>query len=101
MAATALSEQQPATAIMAGKAEGISWAEFQKKYLAREDGYKYEWVKKEVVKSKHVDYTQFFIVNNLRNVFEQLRAAGQLSGILVAEGDIFLVKTTGGPTFPI
>ncbi|MFN0035539.1 MAG: Uma2 family endonuclease [Saprospiraceae bacterium] len=67
----------------------ISWPEFQKRYLSRENGYKYEWLNGEVVKFKSMDYTQFFIIRNLRNLFEQLRSAGKLSGILMPEGDIF------------
>ncbi len=73
----------------AGKTRKISWPEFQKKYLDREDGFKYEWVGGEVVKSKHMDFTQFFIVHNLRNLFEFLRFKGRFSGILMPEGDIF------------
>jgi Uma2 family endonuclease len=71
-----------------GKTKGISWPDFQKKYLNREDGFKYEWVNREVVKSKHMDYTQFFIINNLRDVFEQLRFLGKITGIIITEGDM-------------
>ncbi|WP_373549175.1 Uma2 family endonuclease [Haliscomenobacter sp.] len=71
------------------KLRAISWAEFQTKYLSREDGYKYEWVNQQVVKSKNMDYSQFFIVHKLLELFEQLRAAGQVSGMLMPEGDIF------------
>ena len=67
----------------------ISWPDFQKRYLNREDGYKYEWLNGEVVKFKSMDYTQFFIIRNLRNLFEELRALGSVSGILMPEGDIF------------
>lgn len=67
----------------------ISWPDFQKRYLSREDGNKYEWLNGEVVKFKSMDYTQFFIIRNLRNLFEELRALGSVSGILMPEGDIF------------
>ncbi|AEE53394.1 Uma2 family endonuclease [Haliscomenobacter hydrossis] len=67
----------------------ISWAEFQRRYLSREDGYKYEWVNQQVVKSKHMDYSQFFIVNNFLALFEKLRSTGQVNGMLMPEGDIF------------
>jgi Uma2 family endonuclease len=70
-------------------AKRISWLEFQKRYLSRENGYKYEWLNGEVVKFKAMDYTQFFIIRNLHNLFEQLRSLGKLSGILIPEGDIF------------
>jgi Uma2 family endonuclease len=71
-----------------GKSNGISWSEFQKKYLTREDGYKYEWVNNEVVKSKHMDYTQFYIIRNILNLFNQMRFSGKISGLLMPEGDI-------------
>lgn len=67
----------------------ISWEEFQNKYLSREDAYKYEWVNQQVVKSKSMDYSQFFIVNNLQLLFEQLRSNGQVEGMLMPEGDMF------------
>ncbi len=71
------------------KPRKISWPDFQKKYLDREDGFKYEWVDGEVVKSKHMDYKQFFIVRNLMDAFDRLRALGKFSGRLMPEGDIF------------
>jgi Uma2 family endonuclease len=67
----------------------ISWQEFEKRFLHRENGYKYEWLNGEVVKFKAIDYTQFFIIRNLRNLFENLRASGKISGMLILEGDIF------------
>ncbi|MBC7776828.1 MAG: Uma2 family endonuclease [Phycisphaerae bacterium] len=72
-----------------GKSKYVSWPEFQKHYLHREDGYKYEWLNGEVAKFKGVDYTQFYIACNLWNLFEQLLAIGQASGILMSGGDIF------------
>lgn len=42
-----------------GKKQHISWPDFQKKYLSREDGYKYEWVNGAVEKTRHsMDKTQ-------------------------------------------
>ncbi len=69
----------------------ITWEEFQKKYLEREDGFKYEWVNQQVVKSKHMDYLQFYIVNNIRKFFDRLCAAGKFAGVLMPEGDIRFV----------
>jgi len=71
------------------KPQTVSWAYFQKHFLTKEDGYKYEWLDGEVVKTKAMDYTQFYILENLRNVFEHLRHSGKLDGILITEGDIF------------
>jgi Uma2 family endonuclease len=68
----------------------ISWEAFQKKYLTREDGYKYEWVKGEVEKTKRSrDKSQLYILNNLMEFFLHLRLAGKVTGHLVAEPDLF------------
>ncbi|MCC6724255.1 MAG: Uma2 family endonuclease [Saprospiraceae bacterium] len=70
----------------------ISWEEFQRKYLSREDSYKYEWVDGEVEKTKRtMDYNQFNIVRNLVNLFNKLLALGKTSGMLMPEGDIFFL----------
>ena len=79
------------------KPKHVSWPEFQKRYLEREDSYKYEWLNGEIAKFKRMDYTQFYIVRNLRNLFEQLRSLGHLSGILMPEGDIFFGKNHRRP----
>ena len=67
----------------------ISWPDFQKKYLSREDGFKYEWLNGQVSKSKHMDFTQFFIVANLLKLFEKLKQMGRVAGVMMPEGDIF------------
>lgn len=68
----------------------ISWEAFQKKYLTREDGYKYEWVNGEVEKTKRsMDKTQLYILNNLMDFFLNLRLAGKVVGHLIAEPDLF------------
>lgn len=36
------------------KPQTVSWAYFQKHFLTKEDGYKYEWLDGEVVKTKAV-----------------------------------------------
>jgi len=89
MTASATMTPPTAAPLTPAQAKPISWPDFQKRYLSREDSYKYEWLNGEVVKFKNMDYTQFFIIRNLRNLFEQLRALGKLSGILMPEGDIF------------
>ena len=72
-----------------GKTKLISWPDFQKKYLLREDGFKYEWVNGEVVKSKNMDYSQLFIVKNLLAFFRQLVTTAGAKGELLPEIDIF------------
>ena len=72
------------------KDKRISWEAFQKKYLSREDGYKYEWVNGEVEKTKRsMDKTQLYILNNLMDFFLNLRVAGKVVGHLIAEPDLF------------
>lgn len=72
------------------KDAGISWEKFQRKYLTREDGYKYEWLDGVVEKTKRmVDYTQFYIIQNLQEFFYQLKAQGLVDGALITEGDVF------------
>ncbi len=70
-------------------AKPISWLNFQKTYLEREDGYKYEWVNKQVVKSSHMDFTQLFILRNLQKLFDLLKANSRVNGLLAPETDIF------------
>lgn len=71
----------------------ISWEAFKKKYLSREDGYKYEWLNGIVEKTKRtMDYTQFYIAQNLRDLFENLRFAKIINGILISEGDVFFLE---------
>ena len=67
----------------------ISWSEFEKRYLSRENGYKYEWLNGEVVRFKAMDYTQFFILENLLAHFDTLKSENAIDGRLVPEGDIF------------
>ncbi|MEQ1746058.1 MAG: Uma2 family endonuclease [Saprospiraceae bacterium] len=72
-----------------GKPKSISWREFQKRYLVREDGHKYEWANGTVVKSRNMDSSQFYIVQNLLRLFESLRTFGKTTGMLIMEGDMF------------
>ena len=71
----------------------ISWEAFQRRYLTREDAYKYEWLNGIVEKTKRtMDYTQFYIVQNLRDYFELLRFERKIEGILITEGDVFFLE---------
>ncbi len=65
----------------------ISWETFQKKYLTREDKYKYEWVDGYVEKTLSMDKTQFYIQQNLTKFFYQLLFKNNFDGDLIAEGD--------------
>lgn len=52
----------------AKKAKKISWETFEKKYLSREDEWKYEWVDGIVEKTKRdLHEKQFNILANLRD----------------------------------
>ena len=62
-------EQMPVAAVGTKQSKRISWEEFQRKYLSREDNYKYEWVGGEIVKTQRtMDYSQIFILKNLINL---------------------------------
>jgi Uma2 family endonuclease len=71
----------------------VSWEAFQRKYLNREDGYKYEWLAGIVEKTKcKVDYTQFYSIQNLQNFFYRLQAANLVNGALIIGGDVFFLN---------
>ncbi len=94
MAATAAQHpiKQPALPANGNKPKYISWENFQKRYLTREDGYKYEWVRGEVVKTKHtMNQKQLFILANLRDIFNQLIFSGKISGYFEPEVDTFFL----------
>lgn len=85
----------------------ITWEQFQKEYLVREDNYKYEWVDGQVQKTLKFEYTeqpteetnkksqqemyenQFFIFKNLLDFFFNLKIENRQLGYLMAEGDTF------------
>lgn len=75
-----------------------SWAYFQKRYLTREDGYKYEWLNGIVEKTEQtMTPLQFFILENLQNFFFRLKFEGKTTGQLVQEGDIFFLENHRKP----
>jgi Uma2 family endonuclease len=75
-------------------ARRISWEEFQRKYLSREDSFKYEWVNGEVEKTKRtMDYKQFNIYVNLVKFFDALN----MEGIFIQEGDVFFLSNHRRP----
>ncbi|WP_353481533.1 Uma2 family endonuclease [Haliscomenobacter sp.] len=78
-----------------GKAKDglISWELFQRKYLSREDAYKYEWLNGVVEKTRRtVDYTRFYIIQNLQNFFYGLQSQSLMDGALITEGDVFFLN---------
>jgi Uma2 family endonuclease len=76
----------------------ITWVAFQKKYLDREDGYKYEWVNGLVEKTKRsMDKTQLYILRTLQAYFRQLLNAEKAHGELVSEPDLFFMENHRRP----
>ncbi len=76
----------------------ISWPEFEKRYLTREDKYKYEWLNGIVEKTERsMNQEQFYIVRNLFSFFRKLIVAGKLSGELMTEGDAFFLENHRKP----
>ena len=74
------------------KPSHISWADFQRKYLTREDGYKYEWLNGTIEKTKRtMDKTQLYILRNLLEKFRELQFANKVDGELISEGDLFFL----------
>jgi len=75
------------------KPRKISWETFQKKYLSKEDKYKYEWLDGIVEKTpRTMDKKQFFIQDNLLEFLYSIKAKYQLKGQLISEGDNFFRK---------
>jgi len=91
---TSLSQTSPQSKLQAtpGQAKTprrIGWSEFEKRYLSREDGYKYEWVNGMVEKTTYtMNPTQLYIQRNLTAIFRQLRLADTVNGELLAEPDL-------------
>ncbi len=69
----------------------LTWEQFQRRYLMREDSFKYEWVNGRVEKMpRSMDKTQLYILINLMRFLAHLKASGlQIIGELVSEGDTF------------
>lgn len=81
LAAPAVAKKQPRL---------IKWSEFEKRYLTREDGFKYEWVHGRVEKMGYtMNPSQLYIQFNLQEIFMRLKTAGVVSGQLLAETDLF------------
>ena len=75
-----------------GQKKRIEWAEFQKKYLHRDDKFKYEWVDGFVEKTaRTMNQLQQIIFHNLVDFFDRLRTEGKVNGRLSAEVDTFFL----------
>ena len=71
----------------------ISWEEFEKEYLVREDEYTYEWLDGHVHKTKRtMNKYQLYILKNLQDFFRHLINEKKAEGNLVAEADLFFLK---------
>lgn len=82
------SQKKPA---LAEKARLVSWPEFERRYLTREDGYKYEWTDGQVEKTKStMNQTQLFVWHNLSQLLWKLSQTDKTIGSLSSETDTFL-----------
>lgn len=71
----------------------ISWEDFEREYLSREDEWKYEWVNGYVEKTKRtMNQYQFYILNNLKDLFDKLKIEGKISGYLGVEMDAYFLE---------
>jgi Uma2 family endonuclease len=70
----------------------ISWEEFEKKFLSREDNFKYEWVEGIVEKTpRPINQYQYAILDNIEAFFYQLVLEQKASGKFYAEIDTFFL----------
>jgi Uma2 family endonuclease len=95
MAATAIQEKRMSPVMTVAQPKRITWFEFEKKYLIREDNFKYEWVDGLIEKTpRNMGQKQQVIYSNLSNFLTDLRFSGKASGRLLAEVDTFFIEDT-------
>ncbi|MEM9885609.1 MAG: Uma2 family endonuclease [Bacteroidota bacterium] len=71
----------------------VSWEQFQRVHMEREDGYEYEWLDGVVERTPYsMDKTQLFILRNLQAFFRTLLFEQKVVGELIAEADLFFGK---------
>ena len=71
----------------------ITWREFERRYLSREDNYKYEWRHGWVEKTKcTMNPMQLYLQFNLQELFMRLKTTGKVSGQLLPETDLFFFQ---------
>lgn len=95
---TAAAAQKAVTA-PAMSPKTVSWEEFRRKYLSREDQFKYEWVNGLVEKSpRSMDKTQLYLFTNLLHFLYRLKAVNaEIDGDLISEGDAFFASNHRRP----
>ena len=82
----------------AAEPKPISWEDFKKNYLSREDSFKYEWVNGTVEKTKRgMDKTQLHLLWNLLDLFDELKSKGLVTGRLIPEPDLFFLSNHRRP----
>lgn len=68
----------------------VSWDEFEREYLTREDGFKYEWVAGAVEKSEwSMNGTQLTILRSLMALFRRLLIENKAHGELFSEPELY------------
>ena len=73
-----------------GTSKKITWEQFQRQYLSREDGFKYEWLNGVVEKTECImDYKQLQIVENILAFFDELKMLKNIKGRMHEEVDTF------------
>ena len=73
-----------------GTPKKISWEQFQQLYLSREDGFKYEWLNGYIEKTPRIMFqNQLIIVDNLMELFDNLKFQKKVTGRLITEVDSF------------
>jgi Uma2 family endonuclease len=71
----------------------MKFSEFEKRFLDREDGYKYEWVHGIVEKNKHSNIAPFVYISfNLMNLSMKWKQNNNFSGYLLGQTEFFLSK---------
>lgn len=92
-----------ATAAINQRLEGqsaapVSWENFQRDYLSREDEFKYEWLNGIIEKTpRSMDKSQIYIFNNLIKFLFSLQRKLNIDGLLVSELDTIFAKNHRRP----
>ena len=90
MAATAIQEKAYAPTMIVEKQKTVSWRDFEKKYLTREDNFKYEWVNGLIEKTpRTMNRDQSLIIQRLQRLFATTQAYRKMDE-LISELDMFL-----------
>ena len=75
-----------------------TWEEFRNRFLKREDNFKYEWVNGFVVKTpRSMDKNQLYIIDNLLELFDEIKLNHLIDGRLTNEIDTFFANNHRRP----